>query len=93
MSRNRQRKLKNKIAERFKEIICNAATIKRKRKKTTELVSQSQETTVDATILPSIKEQYGALLVAEEHSVCPNDGCSTPLFVNCLLYTSPSPRD
>lgn len=63
---------KNKIAERFKEIICNAATIKRKRK----------ETTVDATISPSIKEQYGALLVAEEHSVCPNDGCSTPLFVN-----------
>ncbi|MEE0755500.1 hypothetical protein ABHB17_03430 [[Eubacterium] siraeum] len=73
---------KNKIAERFKEIICNAATIKRKRKKTTELVPQSQETTVDATISPSIKEQYGALLVAEEHSVCPNDGCSTPLFVN-----------
>lgn len=32
---------KNKIAERFKEIICNAATIKRKRKKTTELVPQS----------------------------------------------------
>ena len=37
---------------------------------------------MDATISPSIKEQYGALLVAEEHSVCPNDGCSTPLFVN-----------
>ena len=73
---------KNKIAERFKEIICNAATIKRKRKKTTELVPQSQETTVDATISPSIKEQYGALLVAEERRVCPNDGCSTPLFVN-----------
>lgn len=73
---------KNKIAERFKEIICNAATIKRKRKKTTELVPQSQETTVNATISPSIKEQYGALLVAEERSVCPNDGCSTPLFVN-----------
>lgn len=46
---------KNKIAERFKEIICNAATIKRKRKKTTELVPQSQKTTVDATISPSIK--------------------------------------
>lgn len=73
---------KNKIAERFKEIICNAATTKRKRKKTTELVPQSQETTVVATISPSIKEQYGALLVAEERSVCPNDGCSTPLFVN-----------
>ena len=53
-----------------------------KRKKTTELVPQSQEITVDATISPSVKEQYGALLVAEEHSVCPNDGCSTPLFVN-----------
>ena len=73
---------KTKIAERFKEIICNAATTKRKRKKTTELVPQSQETTVVATISPSIKEQYGALLVAEERSVCPNDGCSTPLFVN-----------
>lgn len=73
---------KQKIAERFKEIICNAATIKRKRKKTTELVPQSQEKTVVATMPPSIKEQYGALLVAEERSVCPNDGCSTPLFVN-----------
>lgn len=73
---------KNKIAERFKEIICNAATIKRKRKKRTELVPQSQEKTVVATIPTSIKEQYGALLVAEERSVCPNDGCSTPLFVN-----------
>lgn len=73
---------KKKIAERFKEIICNAATTKRKRKKTTELVPQSQETTVVATTSPSIKEQYGALLVAEERSVCPNDGCSTPLFVN-----------
>ena len=73
---------KTKIAERFKEIICNAATTKRKRKKTTELVPQSQETTVVATISPSIKEKYGALLVAEERSVCPNDGCSTPLFVN-----------
>lgn len=73
---------KTKIAERFKEIICNAATTKRKRKKTTELVPQSQETTVVATISPSIKEKYGALLVAEERGVCPNDGCSTPLFVN-----------
>lgn len=73
---------KNKIAERFKEIICNAATIKRKRKKRTELAPQSQEKTVVATIPTSIKEQYGALLVAEERSVCPNDGCSTPLFVN-----------
>lgn len=70
------------MAERFKEIICNAATTKRKRKKTTELVPQSQETTMVATISPSIKEQYGALLVAEERSVCLNDGCSTPLFVN-----------
>ena len=73
---------KNKIAERFKEIICNAATIKRKRKKRTELVPQSQEKTVVATMPTSIKEQYGALLVAEERSVCPNDGYSTPLFVN-----------
>lgn len=53
---------KKKIAERFKEIICNAATTKRKRKKTTELVPQSQETTVLATISPSIKEQYGGEL-------------------------------
>lgn len=53
---------KNKIAERFKEIICNAATTKRKRKKTTELVLQSQETTVLATISTSIKEQYGGEL-------------------------------
>lgn len=73
---------KQKIAERFKEIIRNAATTKRKRKKSTALVPQSQKTTVVATIQPSLKEQYGALLVAEERSVCPNDGCSTPLFVN-----------
>ena len=73
---------KNRIAERFKEIFCNAATIKRKRKKRTELVSQSQEKTVVATMTTSIKEHYRALLVAEERSVCPNDGCSTPLFVN-----------
>lgn len=46
---------KNKIAERFKEIICNAATIKRKRKKRTELVPQSQEKTVVATMPTSYK--------------------------------------
>ena len=73
---------KNKIAERFKEIICNAATIKHNRKKRTELVPQSQEKTMVATMTTSIKEQYGALLVAEERSVCSNDGCSTSLFVN-----------
>ena len=73
---------KQKIAERFKQIIRNAATTKRKRKQNQFLLPQLQEATVVATAQPSIKEQYGALLVAEEHSVCPNDGCSTPLFVN-----------
>lgn len=73
---------KQKIAERFKQIIRNAATTKRKGKKTAALVPQSQETIAVATVQPSIKEQYGALLVAEGRSVCPNDGCSTPLFVN-----------
>lgn len=73
---------KQKIAERFKQIIRNAATTKRKRKQTTAFVLRSRETTAVTTMQPSIKEQYGALLVAEERSVCPNDGCSTPLFVN-----------
>lgn len=73
---------KQKIAERFKEIIRNAATTKRKQKKSTALVPKSKKATVVAAIQPSLKEQYGALLVAEERSVCPNDGCSTPLFVN-----------
>lgn len=72
---------KQKISERIKVIIRNAATTKRKRK-TTAIVPRSQETIAVATMQPSIKEQYGALLVAEERSVCPNDGCSTPLFVN-----------
>ncbi len=73
---------KQKISERFKQIIRNAATTKRKRNKKNELVPQAKGEIVAETLRPSIKEQFGALLVAEERSVCPNDGCSTPLFVN-----------
>ncbi len=67
---------KQRISERFKQIIHNAAAPKRRTKKK-ELTLRS-----DAIISPSIKEKYGALLVAEERSVCPNDGCCAPLFVN-----------
>ena len=73
---------KQKISERFKQIIRNAATPKRKGKKKDSLSTQCSVVTSVATVQPSIKEQFGALLVAEERSVCPNDGCSTPLFVN-----------
>ena len=67
---------KQRISERFKQISHNAAAPKRRTKKK-ELTLRS-----DGIISPSIKEKYGALLVAEERSVCPNDGCCTPLFVN-----------
>ena len=67
---------KQRISERFKQIIHNAAAPKRRTKKK-GLTLRS-----DAIISPSIKEKYGALLVAEERSVCPNDGCCAPLFVN-----------
>lgn len=73
---------KQKISERFKQIINTASKPKRKSKKKDGLLPQVAGTIAVATVQPSIKEQYGALLVAEERSVCPNDGCSTPLFVN-----------
>lgn len=72
---------KQKISERFKQIIRNAAAPKRRTKKKKLTLSSADEAAV-ATIQPSIKEKYGALLVAEERSVCPNDGCCAPLFVN-----------
>lgn len=73
---------KLKISERFRQIINTAATPKRKNKKKNVLVPQVTGTTEIATTQSSIKEQFGALLVAEECSVCPCDGCSTPLFLN-----------
>lgn len=66
---------KQKISERFKQIIRNAAAPKRRTKKKERTLSS------DAIVPPSIKEKYGALLVSEERSVCPNDGCCAPLFV------------
>ncbi len=71
---------KQKISERFKQIIRNAAAPKRRTKKKKLTLSSADEAAV-ATIQPSIKEKYGALLVAEERSVCPNDGCCD----HCLL--------
>ncbi len=73
---------KQKISERFKQIIRNAAAPKRRKKSKKLPVPQNGEKTEDTTLHPSLKEQYGAVLVAEERSVCPNDGCSAPLFVN-----------
>lgn len=73
---------KQKISERFTQIIRNAAAPKR-RKKSKELPApQNVEATEVAALRPSLKEQFGAVLVAEERSVCPNDGCCAPLFVN-----------
>ena len=62
------------LAERFQTIIENAA--KPKRKKTlsvlkTEKVSDTNE----------YSEKYGISLVAEEQSICPNDGCTNSLFI------------
>lgn len=73
---------KLKISERFRQIINTAATPKRKKKKKNVLAPQVTGTSEIATTQLSVKEQFGALLVAEECSVCPCDGCSTPLFLN-----------
>lgn len=62
------------LAERFQTIIENAA--KPKRKKTLSVVK-----TVKACEIDEYTEKYGVSLVAEEQSICLNDGCTNSLFV------------
>lgn len=74
-----------KLGERLKEIIIQAATPKRKRKKSPLAVIKADEDSKEIAVLSStspLKEKYGVLLIAEEGSVCPCDGCSKPLFMN-----------
>lgn len=68
-----------KVGLRFEAIIQKAAKGKRKRKK-----KETQLPVSLKTQLPTVPSQdkYGFYLVSEEGSVCPNDGCTHPLFTD-----------
>ena len=67
-----------KIAERFEQIIHNAAAPKRKKKK---VKPESVEENTQLTLEDTITEKYGAGLMAEAGNICPYDGCSKPLML------------
>lgn len=62
------------LAERFQAIIENAAKAKRKKTSPAEITGK-------VVIDIDYREKYGVSLVAEEQSICPNDGCTNSLFV------------
>ncbi len=75
------------LAERFQTIINEAAKAKRKRKKKDSQPPIAVDThpPVPVEIQPlgvSPQDKHGFYLVAEEGSVCPNDGCTHTLFTN-----------
>jgi len=64
-------------ADMFKQILVDAANIK-KNKKTTLLKIES-----GACVLPDkIKQRYGTRLLVESKGLCPNDNCCRPLYIN-----------
>lgn len=69
-----ERNYQTVLAERFQTIIENAAKTKRKKTSPAEKVGK-------VTIDIDYKDKYRVSLVAEEQSVCPNDGCTNSLFI------------
>lgn len=61
------------IAERFQTIIQTAASTKRKKATT--------KASIPVAKIEDYKSKFGISLVAEVRSICPNDGCTNPLFV------------
>lgn len=67
------------LAERFQAIIKTAAEGKRKRKKKESLTVVEVQPLFSAA---PTQDKHGFYLIAEEGSVCPNDGCTHTLFTN-----------